>query len=113
MVILSLFFLNSNKSLWHMKVEVKKIKIILRILVAMLTMSIVIPIALAMSLMRFMLLNFVGLPRPNLMLVILSSRFIKMGEKKLNLLLMWVNVTRFFMNYIKLAALKCLTLYLL
>jgi hypothetical protein len=51
-------------------------------------MSIVIPIALAMRLMRLMLLNFAGLPRPNLMLVIISSQFIKMGKKKLNLLLM-------------------------
>jgi hypothetical protein len=76
-------------------------------------MSNVIPIALVTSLMRFMLLNFAGLPKPNLMLVILSSLFIKIGKKKLNLLLIWLNVTRFFMNYIKLAALKCLTLYLL
>jgi hypothetical protein len=91
----------------------KKIKIILNMFIALLTMPIVIPIALAKSLMRFMLLNFTGLPRPNLMLVIPSSRFIKIGKKKLNLLLMWLNVTRFFMNYIKLVALKCLTLYLI
>jgi hypothetical protein len=77
--------LNSNKKLRYKKVEVKKIKIILSILVAMLIMSIVILIALAM---RLMLLNFAGLPRPNLMLVIISSQFIKMGKKKLNLLLM-------------------------
>jgi hypothetical protein len=113
MVILSLLFLNSNKRLRRKKVEVKKIKIILSLLVAMLTMSIVILIALTMSLIGFMLLNFAGLPRSNLMLVILSSWFIKIGMKKLNLLLMWLNVIRFLMKYIKLSVLKCLTLYLL
>jgi hypothetical protein len=70
------------------KAEVKKIKIILSTLTAMLTMLIVILIVLATSLMMFMLLNFVGLPRPNLMLVTLSSRFTKIGQKELNLLLM-------------------------
>jgi hypothetical protein len=88
MIILSLLFLNFNKRLRHKKAEVKKIKIILSTLATMLTMSIVIPIVLAMSLMMFMLLNFVGLPRPNLMLVTLSSWFTKIGQKKLNLLLM-------------------------
>jgi hypothetical protein len=113
MVILSLLSLNSNKRLRHKKAEVKKIKIILSIIVAMLIMSIVIPTVLATNLMRFMLLNFVGLPRPNLMLVILSRQFIKIGKKKLNLILMWLNVTRFLMNYIKLTALKCLKVYFL
>jgi hypothetical protein len=79
MVILSLLFLNFNKRLHHKKSKVMKIKIILSTLTAMLTMSIVILIVLVMSLMMFMLLNFVGLPRPNLMLVILSSRFTKIG----------------------------------
>jgi hypothetical protein len=51
-------------------------------------MLIVIPIVLAMSLIKFMLLNSVGPPRSNLMLVILSSRFTKIGKKKLNLFLM-------------------------
>jgi hypothetical protein len=88
MVILSLHFLNSNKRLQHKKAEVKKIKIILSILIAMLTMSIVIQIALAMSLTMFMLLNFAGLPKLNLMLVTLSSRFIKIDKKKLSLNLM-------------------------
>jgi amino acid permease len=88
MIIYSLLFLNSNKRLQHKKTEVKKVKIILRILAAMLIMLIVILIVLAMSLRMFMLLNFVGLPRLNLILVILSSRFIKIGKKKLNLLLM-------------------------
>jgi hypothetical protein len=67
MVILSLLFLNSNKRLQHKKVEVKKIKIILSILATMLTISIVIRIALVMSPTMFMLLNFAGLPRLNLM----------------------------------------------
>jgi hypothetical protein len=72
MVILSLLFLNSNKRLRHKKAGVKKIKIILSILSTMLTMSIVIPIALAMSPTIFMLLNFAGFPRLNLMLVTLK-----------------------------------------
>jgi hypothetical protein len=88
MVILSLLFLNSNRRLRHKKAGVKKIKIILIILDTMLTMSIVIPIALSTSLMMFMLLNFVGLPRPNLMLMTLSSWFTKINRRKLNLLLM-------------------------
>jgi hypothetical protein len=88
MVILLLLFLNFNKRLRHKKVGVKKVRILLNTLAAMLTMSIVILIVLATSLMMFMLLNFVGLPRPNLMLVTLSSWFTKIGRKKLNLLLM-------------------------
>jgi amino acid permease len=82
MVILSLLFLNSNKRLQHMRVEVKKVKIILNILIPMLIMLIVIPIALATSLTMFMLLNFVGLPMLNPMLVTLSSWFIRIGKKK-------------------------------
>jgi hypothetical protein len=88
MVILSLLFLNFNKRLRHKKAEVKKTKIILSILATMLTMSVVIPIALVTSLTMFMLLNFVGLPRPSLMLVTHSSRFTKIGRKKLSILLM-------------------------
>jgi hypothetical protein len=88
MVILSSLFFNSNKRLRHKKAEVKKIKIILNIFVAMLTMSIVIPIAPTMSLMMFMLLNFIGLPKLNLILVTLSSWFIKINKKKLSLHLM-------------------------
>jgi hypothetical protein len=88
MVILSLLSLSSNNRLRHKKAEVKKIKIILRILVSMLTMLIVIPIALATSPMMFMLLNFVGLPRLNLMFVTLSRRFTKIGKEKLNSCLM-------------------------
>jgi hypothetical protein len=88
MVILSLLFLNSNKRLRHKKAEVKKIKIILSILTIILTMPIVIPMALAMSPMMFMLLNFASLPRLNLMLVTLLSRFTKIGKKKLSLHLM-------------------------
>jgi hypothetical protein len=87
-VILSLLFVNSNKRVRHKKVRVKKIKIILSILVAMLTMSIVILIALSMSPTVFMLLNFAGLPRLNLMLVTLSRRFTKIGKRKLSLYLM-------------------------
>jgi hypothetical protein len=45
-------------------------------------------IVLAMSLMIFMLLDFVGLARLNLILVIISSRFTKIAKKILNLLLM-------------------------
>jgi amino acid permease len=82
MVILSLLFLNSNKRLQHMRAEVKKVKIILNILIPMLIMLIVIPIALATSLTMFMLLNFVGLPMLNPMLVTLSSWFIRIGKKK-------------------------------
>jgi hypothetical protein len=88
MVILSLLFLNSNKWLRHKKAGVKTINIILSILATMLTMLIVILIVLAMSLTMFMPLNFVGLPRPNLMLVTLSSQFTKIGGRKFNLLLM-------------------------
>jgi hypothetical protein len=88
MVIHLLLSHNSNKRLRHKKTKVKRVKIILSILTAMLIMFIVIPIVLAMSLMMFMLLNFVGLPRLNLILVILSSRFTKTGETKLNSLLM-------------------------
>jgi hypothetical protein len=87
-VILSLLFLNFNKRLRHKKARVKKIKIILSILTAMLTISIVIPIALAMSPTIFMLQNFAGLSRLNLILVTLSSRFTKNGKKKLSLHLM-------------------------
>jgi hypothetical protein len=87
MVILSLLFFNFNKRLRHNKTKVKKTKIILSILAAMLTMSIVISIVLATSLMMFMLLSFVGLRRPNLMLVT-PSRFTKISRKKLNLFLM-------------------------
>jgi hypothetical protein len=93
MVIPSLLSHNFNKRLWHQKAEVNKVRIILSILTAMLTMLIVIPIVLAMSQMMFMLLNSTGLPRPNLMLVTLSSRFTKIGTKKLNLLLIYLNVT--------------------
>jgi hypothetical protein len=71
-----------------MKTEVKKIKIILSIFTAMLTMSIVIPIALAMSPTIFMLLNFASLPRLNIMLVTLSSWFTKIGKNKFSLHLM-------------------------
>jgi hypothetical protein len=88
MVILLLLFLNSNKRLRHMKTEVKKIKIILSIFTTMLTMSIVIPIALATSPTIFMLLNFASLPRLNIMLVTLSSRFTKIGKNKFSLHLM-------------------------
>jgi hypothetical protein len=72
----------------HKKTEVKKVRIILSILIAMLTMLIMIPIVLVTSLILFMLLNFAGLPRLNLFLMMLSSRFTKIGKKKLNLLLM-------------------------
>jgi flagellar basal body-associated protein FliL len=113
MVIQSLLSRNSNKRLQNKKSEVKKVKIILSILTTILIMLIMILIVLAMSLIMFILLNFVGLPRLNRILVILSSRFTKISKKKLNLLLMWLNVTRFFMNYIRLATLKCLILYLL
>jgi hypothetical protein len=87
MTILSLLFLNSNKRLRHKKARVKKIKIILSILAAMLTMSTMIPIALVTSRVIFMQLNFAGLPRLNLMLVTLSSRFTKIGKKKISLYL--------------------------
>jgi hypothetical protein len=83
MIILSLLFLNSNKRLQHKKAGVKKIKLILSILAAMLIMLIMISIALLMSPTIFMLLNFAGLPRLNLMLVTLSSRFTKIGKKKI------------------------------
>jgi hypothetical protein len=72
MVILSLLFFNFNKRLRHNKTKVKKTKIILSILAAMLTMSIVILIVLATSRVVFMLLGFVVLRRPNLMLVTLK-----------------------------------------
>jgi hypothetical protein len=88
MVVLSLLFLNSSKRLWNKRTKVKKIKIILSILTSMLTIFIVILIALGTSLTIFMLLNFAGLPKLNLMLVALSSRFTKIGNKKLNLFLM-------------------------
>jgi hypothetical protein len=88
MVILLVLFLNSNKRLQHNKDGVKKIKIILTIITAMLTMLIVIPIALATSPTIFVLLNFAGLPRLNLMLVTLSNQFTKIGQKKLSLYLM-------------------------
>jgi hypothetical protein len=88
MVILLVLFLNSNKRLQHNKDGVKKIKIILTIITAMLTMSIVIPIALATSPTIFVLLNFAGLSRLNLMLVTLSNQFTKTGQKKLSLYLM-------------------------
>jgi hypothetical protein len=84
MVIHSLLSHNSNKRLRHKKTEVKRVNIILSILAPMLIMLIVILIVLAMSLMMFMLLNFTGLPRLNLMLVIFSLRFTKIGKKKLN-----------------------------
>jgi uncharacterized integral membrane protein len=77
MVIHSLLCHNSNKRLRHKKTEVKRAKIILSILAAMLIILIVILIVLAMSLIMFMLLNFAGLPRLNLILVILSRRFTK------------------------------------
>jgi hypothetical protein len=76
---------SSSKRLRHKKAEVK---IVLSILAAMLIMLTVILIVLVMSLMMFILLNSVGLPRLNLIPVILSSRFTKIGMKKLNLLLM-------------------------
>jgi hypothetical protein len=88
MVIFSLLFLNSSKRPRHKRAEVKKIKVILSILTTMLIMLIMIVIVLVTSLMMFMLLNFAGLPKLNLMLVTLSSRFTKIGKKKLNLLLM-------------------------
>jgi hypothetical protein len=88
MVIHSLLSHNSNKRLQRKRTKVKRVKIILSILAAILTILIVILIALAMSLMMFILLNFAGLPRLNLMLVTLSSRFTKIGKKKLNSLLM-------------------------
>jgi uncharacterized integral membrane protein len=73
MVIHSLLSRNSNKRLRHKKTEVKRVKLILSILTAMLIMLIVILIVLSTSLMMFMLLNFAGLPRLNLIFVILSS----------------------------------------
>jgi hypothetical protein len=82
-VIHSLLPHNSNKRLRHMKTEVKRVKIILSILVAMLIMLIVIMIVLVTSLMMFMLLNFVGLPRLNLILVILSSWFTKNQQEEI------------------------------
>jgi hypothetical protein len=88
MVIHSLLSHNSNRRLRHKKIEVKKVRIILILHVAMLTMLIVILIVLVMSQMMFMLLNSAGLPRLNLMLVTLSSWFTKIGKKKLNLLFM-------------------------
>jgi accessory gene regulator protein AgrB len=88
MVIHSLLSHNSNKRLQHKKIEVKKVRIILSILTTILTMLIVILIVLATSQIMFMLLNSAGFPRPNLMLVTLSSRFTKIGKKELNLLLM-------------------------
>jgi hypothetical protein len=88
MVIHSLLSHNSNRRLRHKKIEVKKVRIILILHVAILTMLIVILIVLVMSQMMFMLLNSAGLPRLNLMLVTLSSWFTKIGKKKLNLLFM-------------------------
>jgi hypothetical protein len=85
MVIHSLLSHNSNRRLRHKKIEVKKVRIILILHVAILTMLIVILIVLVMSQMMFMLLNSAGLPRLNLMLVTLSSWFTKIGKKKLNL----------------------------
>jgi uncharacterized integral membrane protein len=82
MVIHSLLSHNSNKRLQHKKIEVKRVKIILSILAAMIIMLIMILIVLVMSLMMFILLNFAGLPRLNLILVILSIRFTKIGKKK-------------------------------
>jgi hypothetical protein len=84
----SLLSHNSNKRLGHKKTKVKKVRIILSILTAMLTTLILILIVLAMSLMMFMMLNFAGLPRPNRILVMLSSWFTKIDKKRLNLLLM-------------------------
>jgi hypothetical protein len=73
---------------WHKRVEVRRLKITLSILAAMITMLIVIMIVLATSPMMFTLLNSAGLPNLNLMLVTLSSLFTKISKKRLNLLLM-------------------------
>jgi hypothetical protein len=65
-----------------MKTKVKRVKIILSTLAAVLILLIVIPIVLLTSLMMFMLWNSIGPPRLNLILVILSNRFIKISKKK-------------------------------
>jgi hypothetical protein len=74
MVIHSLLSHNSNKRLRHKKIKVKKVRIILNILAAVLTMLIMILIVLVMSQMMFMLLNYAGLLRQNLMLLMRLSQ---------------------------------------
>jgi hypothetical protein len=88
MVIHPLLSHSFNKRLIHKKAKVKRVKIVLSTLIVMLIILIVITIDLVMSLKMFMLLNFIGLLRLNLILVILSSWFTKIIQKKLNLLLM-------------------------
>jgi hypothetical protein len=44
-------------------------------------------------------LNLFGQQRPNLHLVLLYNRFIRIDNKKLNLLLMMPSVIKYLMNY--------------
>jgi hypothetical protein len=51
---------------------------------------------------KFMLLNLFGPLNKNLILVHLLSRVVKVGKKKLNLLLMFPNVIIYLMNCLNL-----------
>jgi hypothetical protein len=51
---------------------------------------------------KFMLLNLFAPLKKNLILVHLLSRLVKVGKKKLNLLLMFPNVIVYLMNYLNL-----------
>jgi hypothetical protein len=61
---------------------------------------------------KFMLLNLFGPLKKNIILVHLLSRLVKVGKKKLNLLLMFPSVIVSLMNYLSLEILKILILCL-
>jgi hypothetical protein len=61
---------------------------------------------------KFMLLNLFGPLKKNLILVHLLSRLIKVGKKKLNLLLMFPSVITYLMNCLNLEISNLLILFL-
>ena len=62
------------------------------------------------SLVMHMLLNLLGHLKPNHLLVLLLSRFTKIGRMK-NLLLMYPSAKGYLMSYIGLDTLRCYILY--
>ena len=102
------------KRIWLMKAELKKLQIyqhLMKCLIILFMHLIVIQMIWTMKAKIFMLHNLYGHLRINLVLAILSSRFIKIGKVMLNSLFMQPSAKESLMNCKKDGNITCLMLY--
>ena len=95
----------SNKKLWLMKTELKKLEIYkssMKSLIILFMCLGAILIVRTMKVKMFMLLSLFGLLMISLAFVVLLTRFTKIGKK--NLFLIYLNAKEYLMSYIRMDA---------